>query len=85
MKIVDTRDNRVMQGILVDRIPANEAVSTDQMRSYYKLTRADRNFDFMAQPCEYERLVLRRTDLEDDDSYYIVPCYPFYEIKEETP
>lgn len=85
MKLVDTRDNRIMEGDLVATIPAHEPVPEIVMKRFYKLVPGDRNYDILSAPMEIDRVVLARgSDRDTDDgpstvSYYIVPRYPFYQ------
>lgn len=82
MKVTDTRDGTVMQGQLIATLPANQEVTARDMRAFYKVPPDSRTYDIMARPCEYDRLVLQRGD-DQDNSFYIVPKYPFYEVTED--
>lgn len=85
MKIIDTRDQRCLEGELVATLPAGEPVSDADMVRFYKTPRGAKNYDLIAAPIPYERLVLRRFDVHDDetgDEHYIVPRYPFYKMQE---
>lgn len=77
MKIIDTRDQRVLEGELVATIPAGQAVSEEDMRRFYAMGPHHRNYNLMSAPQTVERIVLQRGDVEDH-SFYIIPRYPFY-------
>lgn len=83
MKIIDTRDNTIISGVLVHTIPARATVCKDDMLRFYGMRPSDKNYDIMQQSMTYDRLVLRRGDGDSrsEPSYFIVPHYPFYEVQ----
>lgn len=82
MKVIDSRDKRVIEGELVTTLAANQPVSILDMHRFYKAKPADRNYDMLSAACSYDRVVLRRGDVEDV-SYYIVPLHPFYQVEKD--
>jgi hypothetical protein len=78
MKLKDTRDERVLEGEMIAMLPAGSLVSDQDMLRFYKLRPGHPNFDALARPCAHNRVVLRRGDTEDEH-FYIVPRYDFYE------
>lgn len=80
MKIIDTRDSTIMSGTLIATLPAKAPVSEEDMLTFYRLRPDDKNYSIMQKAVIYDRLVLRRGD-EDSDSFFIVPHYPFYDVR----
>lgn len=72
MKLVNVRDQWVVQGMLVAKIPEGVKPTNDELATFWNATPGDGEYEHLSRPAKRTRYVL----LKDSGSFVIVPITP---------
>lgn len=76
------RDRRILEGQLVEVLPADEPTSEEALTKYYRAQPFDLNYEILRKPVKVDRYVLLRGDPEDSN-YIVIQKQPFHKVIEQ--